>query len=64
MTKLDGLKFLVDKARLKKIQSHDFVVMYEEKLQRAKMVYHDDDSLFFAKQLEYEAELKRLGILG
>ena len=64
MTKLEELKTLVDAARAKKLTSFQFVAMYEEKLQAAKAAYHADETFHFAKQLEYEAELKRLGVLG
>jgi len=64
MTKIEELRSLVEAARAKKVLSHEFVVMYEEKLQRAKMVHDKDDQDYFLKRNEYEAELKRLGILG
>ncbi|MCJ7523221.1 MAG: hypothetical protein MUP21_13530 [Dehalococcoidia bacterium] len=64
MTKLEELKTLVDAARAKKTASSEFLKMYEEKLQLAKATYFEDDTFHFAKQLEYEAELKRLGVLG
>lgn len=64
MTKLEELKTLVEAARAKKMTSYQFVTMYEEKLQLAKAAYRADEDFHLAKRLEYEAELKRLGVLG
>jgi hypothetical protein len=64
MTKHEELRTVVNAARAKKKESHEFVVMYEEKLARARITYAECERFHFSKQLELEAELKRVGVFG
>jgi hypothetical protein len=64
MIKHEELRTVVNAARAKKKESHEFVV-YEEKLARARITYAECERFhIFSKQLELEAELKLVGVFG